>query len=104
MSSYLITGSSRGIGLCLVTILAQRPADQVRFIAATARSKTPALQTDIEKYTRRVVFVTLETHKQESLNASASEVEGILGPNAGLDCLINNAGVIGITPGGISEM
>lgn len=104
MSSYLVTGSSRGLGLCLVTTLAARPAEQVRFIAATARSKTAAIQDLIDKYPDRVAFVPMETTSQESVQAAAREVEKLLGPDAGLDVVVNNAGVMPWTRGGTSEM
>lgn len=103
MASYLITGSSRGLGLSLVNILAARSVDQVRFIAATARKITPALQTLVDKHPGRVVFVSLETTQQESVDAAVREVERALG-GKGLDCLINNAGISGYTPGGVANM
>lgn len=104
MSSYLITGTSRGLGLTLTKFLAERPVEQVRFIAATARKQTPALAELTTKYPGRVVFVPLEVTDQESVKAAVAEVEKALGPNEGLDVLINNAGILNVTPGGIANM
>ena len=102
MGSYLITGSSRGRGLSVVTILAARPIEEVRFNAATARTKTPALSQITEKYPGRVVFIALETNKEASLKAAVREVEKALGLDTGLDVLINNASIMNYTPGGVS--
>jgi NAD(P)-dependent dehydrogenase (short-subunit alcohol dehydrogenase family) len=104
MSSYAITGTSRGIGLSLVTLLAARPANEVRFIAAAARSKSPALQKLIELYPDRVIFVPLDVTRKESAETATRAVEQALGPDGGIDVLINNAGVMTFTPGGIQEM
>jgi NAD(P)-dependent dehydrogenase (short-subunit alcohol dehydrogenase family) len=104
MASYLITGSSRGLGLALATILSGRSSQQVRKVIASARTKTPALQTLLEKNPDRVAFVALETNKQASVEAAVSEVQKILGPGAGLDVLINNAGISSWTQGGTATM
>ncbi|EXJ95963.1 hypothetical protein A1O1_01088 [Capronia coronata CBS 617.96] len=104
MSSYLITGASRGLGLSLTKLLAERPVEKVRFIAATARTKTPGLAELTEKYPGRVAFIPLEVTKEESIKAAVTEVEKALGPNQGLDVLVNNAGIASLTPGGVSEM
>lgn len=104
MSSYAITGTSRGIGLNLVTFLASRPASEVRFIAAAARKKTPALQKLTERYPGRVVFVPVDVTKKDSVGAAVRTVEQALGPDGGIDVLINNAGIMTFTPNGIQEM
>lgn len=87
-----------------MTILAARPVSQVRFIAATARSTTPDLQALTEKHPGRVVFVPLNVTDQDSVQAAVVTVGEALGSNTGLDCLINNAGVLSWTPGGAPEM
>ncbi|EXJ91482.1 hypothetical protein A1O3_00030 [Capronia epimyces CBS 606.96] len=105
MASYLITGTSRGLGLTLATILAARPEDQVRFIVAAARTKTPALEALINKYPSRIAFVELEVTSQESIDAAVVKVKQVLGPssNGGIDILINNAGIMPFNPSGIFE-
>ena len=91
MSSVLLTGTSRGLGLSLVKTLAARPAEEVSLIFATARSNSVALAGLCEQHQGRVVFVSLETHRQDSIDAAVTEVAKALGPDKGLDILINNA-------------
>ncbi|KAG9785204.1 hypothetical protein ABEF93_007057 [Exophiala dermatitidis] len=104
MSAYLITGCARGIGLQLTKTLAARPESEVRFIAATGRREATALKELTQKYPGRVVFVPLDTTDDASVKAAVKEVERLLGPNGGLDVLINNAGVLNLTPEGIEKM
>lgn len=103
MASYLITGTSRGLGLLLTTFLLQRPTDQVRFVAAAARTKTPALETLINKYPGRIAFIPLEVTSKESVNAAVVKVQEALGADAGLDVLINNAGIMPLVFEGITQ-
>lgn len=103
MASYLITGTSRGLGLTLAKFLAARPKDQVSLVFTAARNKTPALEELIGKYPGRVVFVPLEVTSQETINAAFKSVEQALGPNDGLDVLINNAGIMPFQVNGISQ-
>ncbi|KAI0796860.1 hypothetical protein C8Q75DRAFT_802534 [Abortiporus biennis] len=92
MPSYLITGSSRGIGLGLVTELLKNPENQV---LATARNPDTAkgLQELREQYphTNRLSLLTIDISKLESITKAAQEAESLL-PN-GLDVLISNAGI-----------
>ncbi|KAK3318686.1 putative short-chain dehydrogenases/reductase [Apodospora peruviana] len=91
MPSFLITGSSRGLGLTLVTELLKDPENKV---IATARNTKAAegLQTLAAKFPPdRLVLVDLDVSSQTSIEAAAAEVSRIL-PD-GLDNLINNAGV-----------
>lgn len=96
MSSYLITGCSRGLGLALVKELALLPASEVTQIFATTRSSAPgqALQDTISCNPNRVHHVQLDVDRKASVAAAATAVEKHLGP-AGLDVLINNAGILG---------
>lgn len=91
-STYLITGSSRGIGLAIVTALAAKPATEVSKVFASARSETDSLKQLIAKSGGRVEFVALDVTSQESAKSAASKVTESLG-GKGLDVLINNAGV-----------
>uniref|UniRef100_A0A3B5L4D2 Uncharacterized protein n=1 Tax=Xiphophorus couchianus TaxID=32473 RepID=A0A3B5L4D2_9TELE len=80
--SVLITGSSRGIGLQLVTQLANnsnRPAT----IIATARNPAASTVT-----TRAAHLVSSE----QSISSASEQVQSIVG-NSGLNCLINNAAI-----------
>ncbi|KAH8807851.1 hypothetical protein F5884DRAFT_881366 [Xylogone sp. PMI_703] len=95
MSSYLITGTSRGLGLELVRSLVSLPASTVGKIFATARSSspTPPLAEIIENSSGRVHFIELDVSNEFSIIAAATEVEKQLGPKQGLDVIINNAGI-----------
>jgi NAD(P)-dependent dehydrogenase (short-subunit alcohol dehydrogenase family) len=107
MANYLITGCSRGIGLTLATQLAALPPSSVGSIFATARTLTPSLQTLINRSSGRAIFVKLETTDESSINDAVKHVRNVLstnGSNGGLDALINNAGIMPITPGGVQEM
>lgn len=107
MSSYLITGSNRGIGLAMVENLSARPASEVSAVFATSRSSDPgaALSAVIKSSGGRVHHVVLEVTSDESGKQAASEVAKIQG-NKGLDVLIHNAGVQephGLVAGGKPE-
>ena len=91
MASYLITGSSRGIGLELTKLLTS--SSDVRTVFATARSLSPALQEVVNSSNGRVQFVPLEVAKEDSIAAAVQEVTQKLGPGNGLDVLVNNAGI-----------
>ena len=90
MASYLITGSSRGIGLEVTKLLAS--LSDVGIVFATARSLSQALQDVIASFGGRVCFVSLEVTKEDSIAAAVREVTEKLAGN-GLDVLINNAGI-----------
>lgn len=90
MASYLITGSSRGIGLGVTKLLASLP--DVGIVFATARSLSQALQDVIASSGGRVYFVSLEVTKEDSIAAAVREVTEKLA-GKGLDVLINNAGI-----------
>ncbi|KFY48089.1 hypothetical protein V495_01631 [Pseudogymnoascus sp. VKM F-4514 (FW-929)] len=91
MVSYLITGSSRGIGLEVTKLLASSSDADVVF--ATSRSLSQALQDVIASSGGRVYFVPLEVTKGDSIAAAVREVTEKLGAGNGLDVLINNAGI-----------
>ncbi|KAH7394637.1 short-chain dehydrogenase/reductase SDR [Pyrenochaeta sp. MPI-SDFR-AT-0127] len=103
MSSFLVTGASRGIGLSLVTHLASKPISEVSKVFASARSQSDALTNIISKAQGRVEFVELEVASPESVT-SASVAVGKSLDGRGLDVLINNAGVMPYTSGGIKNM
>ncbi|EHK22108.1 uncharacterized protein TRIVIDRAFT_91392 [Trichoderma virens Gv29-8] len=98
MSSYLVTGASRGLGLEMVRVLASKPASEVSIIIATIRSAAPAaLQEIISQAQGRVVTVQLEVTDPANVTKVAGEVKEILG-GRGLDVLINNVAVSNTTP------
>lgn len=103
MASYLITGSSRGIGLELVTQLSKLPASEVGTVFASARSETPAITNLIKTSAGRVMFVQLDNTAESSIKSAVEKVtEHVKGE--GLDVLINNAGVMWESGPGIENM
>lgn len=101
MISILITGTSRGLGLELVSQLLSLPppptttTKTTTTIFATARASlpSPALSKVIDASHGRVHFVSLDVNSDASVTQAVREVESHLGPNQGLDILINNAGI-----------
>ncbi|EKG14038.1 Short-chain dehydrogenase/reductase SDR [Macrophomina phaseolina MS6] len=103
MASYLITGSSRGLGLAIAGLIASKPASEVSKVFASARSETEGVKKLIAESNGRVEFVQLDVTSQESAKKAASQVEQSLN-GKGLDVIINNAGVMNYTPNGIENM
>lgn len=98
MASYLVTGTSRGLGLAIVAHLANASRSDVGVIFAAARSQTPNLKDLVEKSSGRVVYISMDTTNQVEVDNAVKAVEKRLG-DKGLDYLINNAGVGGFAPG-----
>jgi NAD(P)-dependent dehydrogenase (short-subunit alcohol dehydrogenase family) len=103
MSSYLITGCSRGIGFALTSLLASKPTSEVGKIFAGARHETDALKKLTTESNGRVEFIPLEVTSEQSVKQAFETVKKALGSN-GLDVLINNAGIISYTKDGIENM
>lgn len=99
MTSYLITGTSRGLGLSFVKYLLS--SSETGTVIATARSQSPALK---EISDSRLHFLQLDVGDNKSIEQATSKAEELLG-SKGLDVLINNAGVMSaFTPNGVSTM
>ncbi|KAI9873076.1 MAG: hypothetical protein M1823_008013 [Watsoniomyces obsoletus] len=96
MATYLITGALRGIGLTLTQALLTKPASEVKLVIAAARKRNQVYEDLSAKHADRVAFVQMELN-QTSVKNAAEEVEKIL-QGGGLDVLVNNAGVLPITP------
>ncbi|CZT05500.1 related to short chain oxidoreductase (CsgA) [Rhynchosporium agropyri] len=103
MATYLVTGTSRGLGFALITHLNSLPSSEVGVIFALARSETPALKTLIERAAGRVVLVKADTTDESSLQKVAGDVESRL-RGKGLDVLVNNVGIMTNVPNGIASM
>lgn len=101
MATYLITGCSRGIGLEMVKQLIARPTSAVATVFATSRATTPsqALNTLIKDSNNRAIYVQLDTESRDSISSAVTQVSQHLDKTAGLDILINNAGVQHREPG-----
>jgi NAD(P)-dependent dehydrogenase (short-subunit alcohol dehydrogenase family) len=89
MSTVVITGSNRGIGLALATVYAQR-GDTV-FACCRTPSKATELQALAKKHS--VTVVALDVGDDKSVAALAKQIG-----SAPVDTLINNAGVGGGPP------
>ncbi|OJK00118.1 hypothetical protein ASPACDRAFT_118039 [Aspergillus aculeatus ATCC 16872] len=114
MTTYLITGATRGIGLELTRQLAAKPATEVGQIFAAARSlsspspsstktsQTPSdFQALLKEHPSRITPVPLDITDEAGVRRAAQLVEQAL-EGRGLDVLINNAGVMG--RGSLMEM
>jgi NAD(P)-dependent dehydrogenase (short-subunit alcohol dehydrogenase family) len=101
MTTYLITGSSRGLGLALASLIASRP--EVSKVFATARSESDSIKTLIAETNGKVEFVPLDVTSQNSAKKAAAQIEQSLA-GKGLDVLINNAGLMPYTTDGIENM
>lgn len=86
MKSILITGASRGIGLELVHQLLQDPNNKI--IACARNPQESAL---VKITSANLTLVTLEVTSEESIKAAVKVVDGLF--PAGLDVLVNNAGI-----------
>ena len=104
MSSYLITGAGRGLGLALVEQLLSRPASEVKLIFATMRrAPSPELQKLIDDEPDRLVHVLVDPCDLATIRDAVPIVEKRLS-GTGLDYLINNVGVTDSPPKGLQEM
>jgi len=91
MVSYLITGTSKGLGLAFTTELLKNASN---FVIATARNphESKGLQELASKYPGdRLKLLPLDVSSKESITNAAKEAATLL-PN-GLDHLVSNAGV-----------
>ena len=112
MSTFLVTGAARGLGLALVRVLASLPRGQVSKVIATSRSAQPEpeLSSLVESSGGLVIHIPLDVSDSSSINAAVPLVEAALEANqrtnndgddnedagrsgGGLDYLINNAAV-----------
>jgi NAD(P)-dependent dehydrogenase (short-subunit alcohol dehydrogenase family) len=104
MASYLVTGSSRGLGLALVSRLASLPRSEVATIIATARQdNSTQLKAIANGSSGRVEFVKMDVTDKTSVEDAVKLVERKL-QGKGLDCLINNAGVMDSSNDGLEGM
>lgn len=102
MATYFITGALRGLGLGLSKALLARPESEVKTVITAARKSNQAFQDLKGEYGDRVQFVEMELN-EPSIKKAAAEVDRVVG-DSGLDVVINNAGVMPWTAGGVAEM
>ena len=104
MSSYLVTGAGRGLGLGFVRQLSQRPPEQVSVIFAAIRGPPYGpLEKLADESNGRLVILRMAVADKSSIPPAVEQVKARLA-GKGLDVLINNAGVMAISPGGIATM
>ena len=103
MASFLITGTSRGLGLALAKRLASLPTSQVGTIFATARQDNSPLNELISHSSGRVEFVNLDVTSTSSVQEASQIVDKKL-QGKGLDYLINNAGALDWNNDGVVGM
>ncbi|KAJ3539552.1 hypothetical protein NM208_g5443 [Fusarium decemcellulare] len=100
MATYLITGSSRGLGLAICKLLAAKSPSEVHTVVAAFRTHTTSLEELSLNSPGRMHSVHLDvTDEKHVLQA----VKILLG-SRGLDVLINCAGIQNLTQGGIQAM
>lgn len=90
MSSYLITGASRGIGYGFIQVLAANPANTV---IGLVRDKVATQKKLAADGLTNVHVVAGDLTDAASLKKAAAETQKILG-DKGLDVLVNNAAYI----------
>lgn len=103
MSNFLVTGSSRGLGLELVRQLSARACLEGGLVIATARKCSLKLTELIAQSNGCIVFVALDIAEESIIAESAEQVRSALNENS-LDMLINCAGVHSETHGKIASM
>lgn len=89
--TYLVSGSSRGVGLALVKELLSKPDNRRVFAAARSPQKSEELQKLAEKHKDRLHIISFDVTSGDSAKEAAAQVEKFVG-GKGLDVLINNAG------------
>ncbi|OJI83003.1 hypothetical protein ASPTUDRAFT_123266 [Aspergillus tubingensis CBS 134.48] len=103
MSNFLVTGSSRGLGLELVRQLAARACLEGGLVIATARKCSPKLTELIAQSNGCIVFVALDISEESRIAESAEQVRSALNEHS-LDMLINCAGVHSETHGKLASI
>ncbi|XP_067091679.1 zgc:158868 [Osmerus mordax] len=102
-SSVLVTGANRGIGLELVTQLAES-TNPPKLIFAGCREPERAkdLQELSQRHPQMVIIVPLDVSDAASVSAACQVVSTRLG-DAGLNLLVNNAAVNRPIPGSLAQ-
>ncbi|GAB1200350.1 hypothetical protein APSETT444_009720 [Aspergillus pseudonomiae] len=92
MATYIVTGSSRGLGLAMIQELASRDPTDVSLVIAATRKSTAALDEIVARESGRVVFIPLDVSNEASISNCVETAGSVVGQK-GVDVLINCAGV-----------
>ena len=93
MSTYLVTGASRGIGLELTKQLSQLDQSRVSKVLALTRGQPSKELSQIAAVAPgKVVNIPCDVTVQKSISEALETAQSELG-SGGLDVLVNNAGV-----------
>lgn len=92
MSTVLITGGSRGIGLELARQLVQQPVSRISKIYITTRGPAEEADKLVASNPERLASIRCDVTQQNSIKQAAEELDKKL-DGKGLDMLINNVGV-----------
>lgn len=103
MASFLVTGSTRGLGLSIVTVLVAKPVEEVAVVFASGRKRSAALDVLIKENPARIRFVHLDVSKPDTIGDAVTAVTDVVG-DVGLNYLINSAGIMNYSEGGIAKM
>lgn len=103
MTSYLITGASRGIGLEFTRQLSEQSSVSKIFTTSRAPQPSAALASVIATASGKVVYLPCDVTKPEEARKAAEEVATQLG-DEGLDVVINNVGLQTFVSNGIASM
>lgn len=103
MRSYLISGSSRGLGLAVAAELAARPTSDISKIFAAVRTETDEVKQLAANHRGRVELISMDANSEDSIRTAVAKVEESLGEQ-GLDVLVNVAGMSSVALGGIEHM
>ncbi|VUC26311.1 unnamed protein product [Clonostachys rosea] len=105
MASFLVTGTSRGLGLSLVKTLLSKPPSEVSQIIACTRSLSASgdLLSLIQSSKGRIRHVQIDLDNLATISVAVPLVADILGEK-GLDYLVNNAAVRDPKPTELEDM
>lgn len=102
MSTYAITGTSRGIGLELVKQLTELPKTQIAKIFAITRGPSAELQKLIDASEDRIINIVIkDLTNEDSVQEGVTEIQKY---TSSLDVLVNNAGQGSLTPDGVRSV
>ena len=92
MSSYLVTGASRGVGLELCQQLLDLPSSKVSRVFLLSRGAPSESLQRLLNSSERAIHISASVNDDQSVTNAAAKVQQLLN-GGGLDVLVNNAGI-----------